>query len=470
MEDFIGRKSELDTLESLFSSRRFEFLLMHGRRRTGKTYILTHFAQKHPENTVFFTADKSSQQINVHNFCEELDRVLHAGEYLHTLTSWQQVYSFLRDRDISERLVIIIDEFTYLLNNDKSYDSQLQNAIDRILKQKNIFLILCGSEVSTIENLFGDSRKPLYGRKTAELKLKPFTYLEARSFFPSYSEEDALKTYAILGGIPYYLKLFDSAKPLKDNIIKHCFSPTGVLYNEPEALLRMELVEITFYQNILLAIQAGSSTLNEIATKIQSESAKTSKYLHTLINLGFVQRETPCGEKETRRNSLYMISDNYFAFYFSFIYRYRNMLNGLISPDAFFQKMCTKDKMNHFIGHRFEGICTEYLKNQFYLGCMPFQAEYLGRWWGNNPVEKRQEEIDILAIDQANALFCECKYTDQPFDNKELDDLIASSHCVKRKNNYFCIFSRHGVTKSVADRITADKRFILVTIDDLYQS
>ena len=186
-EKFIGREKELELMEALYASDKFEFLIMHGRRRIGKTYLLTYFARKHHENTVFFTADKSSEQINVHEFCEDLNRVLHAGDYLKSLNTWKDVYSFLQDREINDRLVIIIDEFTYLMYSDKAYDSKLQNAIDRILKNKNIFLILCGSEVSVIEDIIDNSTKPLYGRKTASIKLEPFTYRQARDFFPRYS-------------------------------------------------------------------------------------------------------------------------------------------------------------------------------------------------------------------------------------------------------------------------------------------
>lgn len=133
--------------------------------------------------------------------------------------------------------------FTYLYNSNPAYDSGLQNAIDKILKSKNIFFILCGSEVSVIEEIIDDSTKPLYGRKTSELKLLPFTYKEAREFFPHYSNEDALTAYSILGGIPLYLSLFDDRLTIKENVIKNCLSTTGYLFNEIETLLRMELKE-----------------------------------------------------------------------------------------------------------------------------------------------------------------------------------------------------------------------------------
>ena len=406
-EFFIGRDAELAFLEKLFDSKSFEMLILHGRRRVGKSYLLGHFANLHKENTVYFIGDKSSEKTNVKNFCEELNKVLKAGDFLNSFEQWSDVYSFLKNTEISERLVIIIDEFTYLFNSNPAYDSGLQIAIDTILRKKNIFLILCGSEVSVIEDIIDNSSKPLYGRKTAELKLFPFSYKEAREFFPNYDNEQALTAYSILGGIPFYLSLFDDSRSIKENIITHCLSTTGVLFNEIETLLRMELKETYFYKNIMLAINAGASTFNTIKDKVGEEPAKIAKYLNVLCNLGFIKKEVPCGEKQNSRNTLYSICDNYFSFYFMFIFKKQNMLNGLISPSLYYERELTKERLNTFIGHRFEGICETYLKEQFYNGKMPFFAENIGCWWGNNPVLKRQKEIDILALDDENDLFCE---------------------------------------------------------------
>ena len=468
-EFFVGRNTELAFLEKLYASKTFEMLILHGRRRVGKSYLLGHFAKLHSKNTVYFIGDKSSEKTNVKNFCEELNRVLNAGDFLNSFEQWSDVYSFIKNTEITERLVIIIDEFTYLFNSNPAFDSGLQIAIDTILRKKNIFLILCGSEVSVIEDLIDNSSKPLYGRKTAELKLFPFTYKEAREFFPNYDNEQALTAYSILGGIPFYLSLFDDSRSIKENIITNCLSTTGVLFNEIETLLRMELKETYFYKNIMLAINAGASTFNTIKDKVGEEAAKIAKYLNVLCNLGFIKKEVPCGEKQNSRNTLYTICDNYFSFYFMFIFKKQNMLNGLISPQLYYERELTKERLNTFIGHRFEGICETYLKEQFYNGKMPFFAENLGRWWGNNPVLKRQEEIDLLAIDDENALFCECKFTEQKFDEKQLQDLEDSALCINRTNKFFMIFSKNGISTGVEDKIRGKENYFVVTEKDLFE-
>ena len=465
----IGRKKELKLLEELYNSQKFEMLILHGRRRIGKSYLLNHFSKKYQNNTVFFTADKSAEKSNVKSFCEELNNVLKFGTFLNSFETWKDVFSFFKDIELKQRLVIIIDEFTYLHSSNPAFDSILQNAIDRVLKQKNIFLILCGSEVSTIEDIIDDSTKPLYGRKTAELKLEPFSYLEAKEFFPKYSNEEALTVYSILGGTPLYLSLFDDGLSIRENIIKNCLSTTGYLFNEVENLLRMELKETSFYKNIMLAINSGASNLNTIRDKVGEDSAKISKYISVLINLGYIKKEIPCGEKDRIRNTLYSISDNYFAFYFAFIFKHRNILNGFISPEIFYEKEMTNEKLNAFIGKRFEDICKAYLKQQFYLGKMPFYPQEIGRWWGNNPILKKQEEIDILALDDENAIICECKYTNEKFDLKQLKDLEQSALCINKENKSFIIFSKSGVTTKVEELIIDDSNYKVLTIEDLYR-
>lgn len=466
---FIGRKKELKLLEELYNSQKFEMLILRGRIKVGKSYLLNHFSKKYQNNTVFFTADKSAEKSNVKSFCEELNNVLKFGTFLNSFETWKDVFSFFKDIELKQRLVIIIDEFTYLHSSNPAFDSILQNAIDRVLKQKNIFLILCGSEVSTIEDIIDDSTKPLYGRKTAELKLEPFSYLEAKEFFPKYSNEEALTVYSILGGTPLYLSLFDDSLSIRENIIKNCLSTTGYLFNEVENLLRMELKETSFYKNIMLAINSEASNLNTIRDKVGEDSAKISKYISVLINLGYIKKEIPCGEKDRIRNTLYSISDNYFAFYFAFIFKHRNILNGFISPEIFYEKEMTNEKLNAFIGKRFEDICKAYLKQQFYLGKMPFYPQEIGRWWGNNPILKKQEEIDILALDDENAIICECKYTNEKFDLKQLKDLEQSALCINKENKSFIIFSKSGVTTKVEELIIDDSNYKVLTIEDLYR-
>lgn len=464
---FIGRKKELAFLKELWESHRFEMLILHGRRRVGKSCLLAEFGRAYSGQCVFFTADRGSEASNVRRFVKELALKAHAGSYVEQFTTWEEVFSFIGDFSFPERFLIIIDEFTYLSYGDKAFDSRLQNAIDHIFSKKNIFLILCGSEVSTIEDIINNSARPLYGRKTAELKLFPFGYREAKNFFPGYTNEEALETYMILGGMPLYLSLFDPKISPKQNIIHHILSTTGYLYNEVDTVLRMELTETTLYKAILSAISAKKLNLNDIATKVGEANTKVSKYLSVLRNLSIVQKEVPCGEKENKRNALYYIADNYFAFYFTFIESHKTMLNGLIEPEAFYETELTNESLMNYFGFRFEGVCREYVTDRARSGLLPFYPETLGRWWGNNREKKKQEEIDIVALNKTSALFCECKYKRERFGRAEWQDLLEASECVSREKKYFMAFSKSGFEEEVKEK-DGDEALELVDLDSLY--
>lgn len=404
-------------------------------------------------------ADKSNEENNVKLFVKELKKIYNFL-YLDNFSSWYEVFDFLNNIEIKERLTIIIDEFSYLLFKDDAFDSKLQNAIDNILKNKNIFLILCGSEVGTIINLINDSSKPLYGRKTAELELKSLNYLEAREFFPKYNNLDALKAYLILGGTPMYLSLFNDTLSLKENIIRNIISNTGFLFNEVENLLRTEFKEITLYYNILKIINCKKLNLNDIASKVYEDNAKVAKYLNILIKINLVSKFIPVGEKENKRNALYGIVDNYFSFYFTFIAPNLNVLNGLMSSNAFYDNYLNVNELNNFFGPRYELVCHDFIKMAVYNEELP-QIKMLGYWWGK--INGLAIEIDVLGLNDNLALIGECKFGNKIYNDVDFNKLIDSTNFIKKENKLYLIFNVSNVS------INNKNNVICVDLDKLYK-
>ena len=459
---FIGREKELLQLKKLYLSNKFEMLIVHGRRRVGKSYLLSHFCEE-IKNYIYFTADKDTEFNNAKRFSKLLANKLNKN-YISSFSSWNEIYDFFESYEFSEKLVIVIDEFTYLTYQDVAYESKLQNAIDRILKNKNILLVLCGSEVSTIENIINNASHPLYGRKTSEMKIMPFNYYEIVDFFPNYSYQEIIETYMILGGIPLYLSIFNKDKSLKENIIENILSTNGYLYKEVETCLKMELNEPYLYLSILNSIKYKKLNLNDISTLVNENNAKVNKYLRILTNLSIIKKEKPVGEKENARNTLYSIEDNFFAFYFTFVYEKEDMLNGLISADKFYDLYLKNDQLMTYFGRRFERVCLQYVIKQSYEGKLPFYIEMIGSWWGNNKKEKKQEEIDIVGLSSSSALIGEVKYTNNKFDIKEFNDLVTSSYCIDKENKYLYAFSKSGFTN---DLIKENKCY-LIDIEKLF--
>ena len=263
-----GRAQELAVLEEAYQKSTFQFIVMFGRRRVGKTTILQEFAKKHP--AVFFPAQEKNDALNLHDFSESVERFF-TGDFLGVFPDWSKAFAYIgRQAAPEKRVILIIDEFPFLAAQNAAIKSTLQHAIDHDWKDKNILLILCGSSVSFMENEIMGYKSPLYGRITGQMEIRPFDYLDATTFFPNYRAEDHLLAYGILGGIPRYLAAFDDSRSIEENLAKEILPENTFLHDEPQMLLKMELREPNVYNSILEAIAGGANKLTAIADRIIS--------------------------------------------------------------------------------------------------------------------------------------------------------------------------------------------------------
>lgn len=450
---FIGREKELAILEELYMSSSFEFLVLYGRRRVGKTSLLVEFMKKH--KVIFFSAQEKNNALNLQDFSKCVQTYFDGMSFA-SFEDWEQAFNYVSQKAQNEKTVLIIDEFPFIASEYPAIKSILQHTIDHVWSKKNIMLVLCGSSISFMENEIMGYKSPLYGRSTMQLELKAFDYLESSLFFPDYSLEDKLLTYGILGGIPCYLASFDNNRPLKWNIARNILRTGAFLQNEPQLLLKMELREPNVYNSIFEAIASGASRLNDISMKIHEESYKCSKYIDTLRNLKLIEKLTPCGESESSKKSLYAIKDNFYSFWYHFVFAnktYYELLGEEASAEQIMQGM------SDYMGKIFEQICMQYMLRQARAGQLPFVPKDIGRWWGNNPKKRSQDDMDILCLnyDGTSAIFCECKFRNEPFDMKQYNDLFAAADIFKKpKERYYYIFSKGGFNASVQEQAAKD--------------
>ena len=410
---FIARQKELAQLKDLQQSDHFEFLIMYGRRRVGKTTLLKEFAKTC--KVIFFSAQEKNDYLNLVDFSKLILSYFNLSK-LSPFDNWEDAFSFLKDRCTQEKVTLIIDEFPFLVKENPSLKSILQHSIDHGLKDTNLFLILCGSSISFMENEVMGYQSPLYGRSTSKLELKPLDYLDSSAFFENYSAEDKCLIYGILGGIPSYLEKFDRKLSIKKNLKQKLLTEGAFLKDEPQTLLRMELRDLNTYNGILEAVALGATKLNEIATKIHAETSKTSKYIDTLKNLRILKRETPCGEETVSRKTIYSFTDNFFAFWYQFIFSNQNYFS-LLNPAEAVDEIFEENALSTYMGHIFEQICYEFLLRKAKHKELAFVPFYMGRWWGANLVRKCQDDIDILLKDKTGSqiIICECKYKNEHF-------------------------------------------------------
>ncbi len=459
----IGRKKELNHLNELYESNAFEFLVMYGRRRVGKTTILQEFAEH--SNSIFFPAREKNDALNLDDFSKVVQYHFDHN-FIASFSSWEDAFNYISSK-VEQRTTIIIDEFTYIIKENPSIKSILQHVIDLSWKNKNIFLILCGSSVSIMENDVMGRKSPLHDRQTSSLEIKPFDYLESSAFFKSYTNEEKLLTYGILGGIPRYLEAVDSNISIKKNIETKIIRNGAYLHEEPDNLLKAELREINVYSSILSAIANGRNKIIDIANFIHEDRTKVAKYLITLQTLRLIEKRVPCGEPETSKKSIYVIKDNFFKFWFRYEFTNNSYYAMLGAKEASKEIM---DDISNLMGDAFEDICKEYIIRLAKQRKLPFIPYHLGKWWGTNPVIKAQDDVDLLAIDKTGkkAIFIECKFTSQPMPYDEYEDLVTATKAfpnIEEKHLWF--ISKSGYTKSVVEQAKKDHATLL-TIDDLF--
>ena len=466
---FIGRENELKFLSQCYESDNAEFVVLYGRRRVGKTETLKEFCKGKP--SVFYSCREYTTEKQLAEFSNALlSWRPDIKAYTDSFSDWDKAFSFIGEMEGEKKTIIVIDEFPYMCKNNSSIPSVLQIVWDTILKDKNIMLILCGSSMSFIEKDLLADKNPLYGRTTGIYKMLPMPYYDAIKFFPDFSDEDKLIAYAILGGIPHYLKQFDPKRSLKENIIDKILTKGTVLYSEVEFLLRQELRETSVYNTVIEAIALGNTSFNALLTKTGIEKSKLSVYLKNLIELGIVEREFSAlsSEKERASNGkgLYNLTDNYFRFWYAFGY---SNLSELEMDDAVgVWEDYIEGTLHSFASKSFEKICIEYMYSMNKQRKLPFRFSKIGRWWGNVKKDidgqKRNcpEEIDIVAADKGEEQFIigECKFRTELFDNGELRKLKGKIDFSGK--TYYYLFSLSGFTDAVIQVSNTDDRLFLI--------
>ena len=459
---FIGRESELKELNNLYNTDKFQFTVMYGRRRVGKTTLLSEFCMDKP--AIFYVSEEHNDKRNLEKFSNSILEYFGMKGFIPDFTDWDMAFKYIGKMSENKRIVLVIDEFPYIAHANKSIPSILQNVIDHYLKDTKLFLILCGSSMSFMEKEVLSYKSPLFGRKTSQFKIEPFDFFTSCKFFENYENEDKVLSYGVLGGIPQYLEKFDYDLSVEENIKKSFFNKNSYFYDESRNILKQELREPIFYNSIIESIAKGSSKLNEISTKVGERPDKCSKYIKNLCELGILEKEIPLGEKENSRKTIYKISDNMFLFWFRFVFGNAELIEQKRIDYIYTNKV--EPFISDYLGAIFEEICIQYLRKINFTDELPFIFESIGRWWGNNPKKKREEEIDIICKNNDSILFGECKWRNESLGMDVVNSLIEKSEIFKESNKYYIFFSKKGFKEDVIS-YAKDNNIKLVTLVDI---
>ena len=256
----------------------------------------------------------------------------------------------------------------------------------------------------------------------------------------------------------------DDRLSIEDNIKNTFLNPTSSLFEEPENLLKQEVREPALYNAIITAIATGASRMAEISTKVGEDTSVCATYLKNLMALGLILKETPYGEKASRK-SLYAIDDNMFRFWYRFVPE-NNSIIARGASDLAYRRI--QPHFSDYMGKVFEEICKQYLWMLLLNGTSPVEFKELGRWWGTDPSTHSQTEIDIMGEqDKDVALFGECKWTNENVDVGVLEKLEERSHLFHYHKVYFYLFAKKGFTKGCMDKANTMGNVMLVTYSSI---
>ncbi|AEF96804.1 ATP-binding protein [Methanotorris igneus] len=433
---FINREEELKALSEKLNSNTFEFVVIYGRRRIGKTKL----ALKSVENKehIYYLAVEGD---NLKHFKRYASKVVPTIEYARE--DWEAYFNFLKDK------IIIIDEFPNLIKENPNILSLFQRIVDVHLKDTKTKLIILGSSISMMGEKVLSYKSPLYGRKTGVLKIKPLKFKHLKEFFPNATWKELVEIYGFADGIPYYLEKIKL--PFWDYLEEEIKRVDSFLKYEVDFLMKYEFEEPTTYKKILEAISFGNHSLGEIKNYLGIKHSDITPYLKNLIETEFIEREIPITESPKTKRGRYYIKDNFIAFYFRYIFP-----NLSAIEEGIFEIGEIKNDYNQYLGFVFEKVAKEFLIELNKNNKLPFKFLNIGRWW------KKGEEVDLIALNknEKRVLFVEVKWKNLKGKDvkKILNDLKRKSELVGLDDyeKYYAIIGRRVENKEDKDCLLFD--------------
>jgi hypothetical protein len=453
---FIGRERELNVLQKEWESNAAKMLILYGRRRIGKTRLVTHWIENAAPRALYWVAEPTSSKDQLRSFSQALvnfeSSVTAPDDF--SYSTWGQAFEQAARLARQERFVLVLDEFTYLMALEEGIAGVLQNAWDQHLKDANIFLIISGSHLGMMERGVLSYQAPLYGRASARLQLQPLPFHTTKGFFPKYRPDERVALYSIFGGVPAYWEQFDPQASLDRNIKESLLGDANLMQDEPRLLLQDFVSEIHNYAGILRAIAQGYRTPKEIASASGLNDKHISMYLSTLIATGFVERRVPVTESAASRQGRHHITDPFLRFYYRFLSRRQAQL-ALGIPDQALAEI-KKHWVDFIDTHTWEELCREWLLRASGQKLLPFLPDQVGSAWN------RVAQVDVAGINfmDKTLILGACKWERQPIELDVLQKLVDKTGLVLPPEGqwrvFYLGFSRSGWTpeaQGFADRL-----------------
>lgn len=458
---FIGRTQELSKLKQLMSSDDMSMALIYGRRRVGKSELVKQAMKESDIPAVYYECKQVAEESNVKGICEVISEVLDLPKL--GFTTIEDVTKYLFEQAKDKKMIFVLDEYPYIRENITGLDSILQSLVDKYKDSSKLTLILLGSYVDVMKSLLEKSN-PLYGRADLVIDLQQMDYYDSSLFYPAFSEEDKIRIYSVFGGIPYYNRLVDDSKSVKENIIDLIASPGARLENEVSMHLNSEISKIVNANEVFEALSQGNTKYKDILSKSHVSSGPTLiDVLDKLIKMEVVEKKAPINDEDNKKKAGYYICDNLSLFYYRYIFRYSSQMK-IMDPNVFYDKFIDKDFEEQHVPRKFEEVCRQYLIRQNKAGKIKPVIEKIGKYYYDDPKTKTNGEFDVVTLDENGYVFYEVKFRKKSISkamiNEEIEQVkLTGLNCYK-----YVFFARSGFQAKETEDIK------LIQLKELYKT
>lgn len=392
---FVGRQNELKLIDRLWNSPKAEFLVVYGRRRVGKTRLLTHWLRQAEGRALYWMAESTSAYDQLRSFSQALYSFVYPNAPMppsFSYDTWEQALYQAGEVARDQRFALFIDEVTYIIDVNPDFVGMLQKVWDHWLKNSNLLLALCGSQMGLMQRHLLDYKAPLHGRYSATIKLEPLPFGVTKQFFTGLSPLERLKLYAIWGGVPAYWERLDPSLSIMGNLRAQLQPSTNWMIDEPRFLLQDFVNDPHNYIGIMRAIAEGNQSMSKISDRIGLTSGSTSKYLGVLRDTGFVVRRVPLTRRGTSsRQGRYFITDPYLRFYYRFLTTFQNRI-VLGQIDSLLDSI--QERLPEFItANTWKQMCHQWVLLASGEGILPMLDEVGSEW-------KRSYTLDVVGLNR----------------------------------------------------------------------
>lgn len=454
---FVGREKEIKQLLSYLNRNSQENIVIYGRRRIGKSYLIKEVLKRYNKPFIFYQAKETTEEDNIISLSKLVAIHYNLGNIV--FNSFEAILEFVFSKD--DGLVFAIDEYPYLREVSVGLDSVIQKVIDKYKNKSSLKLILLGSYIDIMSKL-NEVDNPLYGR-IFMMFITKMDYYDASLFYPNVDLETKVKYYSVFDGIPYYNSLIKAEESFEENIKRIIIDQNSQLGDFMEVTLSKELRKINGANSVFSIIASGVSKFNDILSRLQGFSSPSlSSILNNLIKMNLIKKVTPINEPDNSRRTYYEINDNFIDFYYRYIFK-NNSSRAILNSSDFYNEIIKEDFNENFVPKKFEKIAFEYLIRENKAGNIKPPFLKIGKYWYDNPIEKVNGEFDVVTKDKDGFIVFEVKYTNKKVDSKVIEKLVKQLDKCNVKYYKLGFFSK-------SDFAIKDKeQYYLKSLEDMYQ-